>query len=89
MPLDREDLKYFADDIKTTIRDSESRLSLRIGTLEEKTEQNTIDVAVMQAQQQSNKSTAATWGAGLGGAVSMVATLAYQWFFGTPPPSMK
>jgi hypothetical protein len=83
MPLDREDLQYFAEDIKATIRDSESRLSARMEKVEEKTESNMIDIAVIKSNQANSDYSSKKWGATFGSAFAFGITIVYQLFFGS------
>lgn len=86
MPLEREDLEYFATDIKATIRDSESRLSKRMEKIETSTTQNTVDIAVLQSEKNNEKTStrnvAVGWGGAAGTAVGTALTILWHFLTG-------
>lgn len=90
MALEREDLEFFANIIREDIRRVEDGLNIRLDTLNGKTNANVTDIAVIKAQQNLTHTVArnhgATWGASLGGILTVVVTFLYHWLFGEPLP---
>lgn len=86
MPLEREDLEYFANDIKTTIRDVEGRLSSRLEKNETQTNKHSVAIAVLENEKTNEKSStrnsAVGWGGSAGAAIGTALTILWHYFSG-------
>lgn len=82
MPLEREDIEIYFD----TLNDKVDGINNRLDRLNGRTLENTVDIAVLQSQQEQSKTSArnqaAGWGATAGTILGTVVLTVYQFIWG-------